>query len=93
MQKRVMNAEDDRGLQRVKIAMDSRTAKRLHNFADRAGLNLSEAGLHFIELGMERQVAMIAAQRHAATLHRMTEAELAAMGETDEEADKEAWEC
>jgi len=88
MRKRVLNAEIDRGLQRVKIAMDPHTAKRLQNFAERSGLNLSEAGLHFVELGMEKQVALIAARRHAATLHQLAEEELAAMRVPEE---TEAW--
>lgn len=88
MQKRVMNAEGDRALQRVKIAMDSHTAKRLQNFAERSGLNLSEAGLHFVQLGMEKQVAVIAAQRHAATFHQLNEAEMA---EPEDDTEKEAW--
>ncbi len=91
MRKPVMNAEDDRDQKRVKVAMDRHTATRLENFAKHTGLNLSEAGLHFIELGMERQAALNAARLHAATFHQLNEAEMAAMAEPEDDSETESW--
>lgn len=91
MRKPVMNPESDRYQKRVKVAMDTYIATRLENFARHTGLNLSEAGLHFITLGMERQVALNAARRHAETFRQLNEAEMAAMAEREDSAEKEAW--
>lgn len=88
MRKPVMNPESDRYQKRIKVAMDTHTATRLENFAKHTGLNLSEAGLYFIELGMEKQVAVIAARRHAATFHQLNEAEMA---DPEDDTEKEAW--
>jgi hypothetical protein len=99
MRSNSLNPEEDRAGQRIKIAVDTDTARRLRNFADRAAVSLSDAGRHFIALGMERQAAINSAKRFAAELHNANEADISYEPEAEGEAgdgdaagERETWE-